>query len=170
VNTRWQLEQLLGTWLDADGPTEEVPVVVPCPYSPWDRHAHVEDWPVSAVLYELWDDDCPLPPETAGRLGLPAACTFSDAARLLWSLREELWFPGQTYQEIARCLTSLPSTAVASLVETLRTHGERLHERGNQVATPAHSPEVRPARARWLRPGTPSSRVQPSLSSAQPST
>lgn len=104
---QFQLEQVFVAWIESGPRSDRVPVLS------GGRHPHdpgsVRDWPISAVLYELWDDSRPVPSGPAAALDLPAGASFAHAARLLWCLCEDDLFPARTHAEAVRYLRTLPA-------------------------------------------------------------
>lgn len=112
MNVRWQVEQILTAWLEADEPGEQVPVLTQSDNP--GTAPHVEEWPVGALVHELWTDHAPLPATTAHDLRLPADSTFAHVVRLLWTVRHDDIFPAQSWGEAAAHLRSLPSDVVST--------------------------------------------------------
>lgn len=112
MNVQFQLEQVFVAWIESGPRSDRVPVLG------GGRHPHdpgtVRDWPVSAVLYELWDDRRPVPAGPAAELGLPSGASFAHAARLLWCLCEDDLFPARTHVQAVRYLRALPADIAAT--------------------------------------------------------
>lgn len=109
---QFQLEQVFVAWIESGPRSDQVPVLS------GGRHPHdagtVRDWPISAVLYELWDDRRPVPAGPASELGLPPGSSFAHAARLLWCLCEDDLFPTRTHVQAVRYLRALPADVAAT--------------------------------------------------------
>ena len=110
MNVQFHLEQVVVAWLQSGARSNCVPVLTGGDQP--DGPGTVREWPVGAVLHELWDDARPVPAGPAAVLALPQGASFAHAARLLTCLTQDDLFPARTHAEAVRYLRMLPAGVV----------------------------------------------------------
>lgn len=98
-------------------------------------------WQIAAVLYELWDDEYPLPPDIIADLRLLPTSTYSHLARLLWSLCSDDTGPCHSHRAVLDHLRGLGDPVCDNLAVDLdlREPATRLSPPSVWIGRPAAS-------------------------------